>query len=35
MISYNLVYSQVEKLDFSLEEAINFAQLNNTIFKIC
>ncbi|MDC0622240.1 TolC family protein [Flavobacteriaceae bacterium] len=33
MISYNLTYSQVEKLDFSLEEAINFAQLNNTTLK--
>ena len=33
MISYNLVYSQVEKLDFSLEDAINYAQLNNASLK--
>ena len=33
MVSYNLVYSQVEKLDFSLEDAINFAQLNNASLK--
>ena len=33
MISYNLVYSQIEKLDFSLEDAINYAQLNNASLK--
>jgi outer membrane protein TolC len=33
MVSYNLVYSQVEKLDFSLEDAINYAQLNNASLK--
>ena len=33
MVSYNLVYSQVEKLNFSLEEAINYAQLNNASLK--
>lgn len=33
MISYSLAYSQAEKLDFSLEEAINFAQLNNATLK--
>jgi outer membrane protein TolC len=33
MVSYNLVYSQIEKLDFSLEDAINYAQLNNASLK--
>ena len=33
MVSYNLTSSQVEKLNFSLEDAINYAQTNNASLK--
>ena len=33
MLSYSLGYSQTEKLNFSLQEAINYAQINNTSLK--
>ena len=33
IISYNFCYSQVEKIELSLKEAINYAQINNATLK--